>query len=320
MTSVTLLLLMCWLPFFDCAQVSTNVFGNRVTKGKVTEHDLNHITGGALSRVHKDLMWMVGNAKNELYAVDINTGKMIGSFPVSGAPKWDWEDLAYGPCMDDCTNNRCGAGKPVARYCIYVADIGGHGGSGGHAKNIIYMVREPDDLGVKDGTILMVSYPLPVVDQLEFTWSERDAETLMISPDARLFIISKTSTGHSLMAEIPGVVPAWGSHGVNLDLENNVRLNLSTTHHDPMGGAISPGGTEMILTCQDDVFYYSITDGDYINAVRTQPPQHVSSYVSHKNTEAITWDPQAKGFYLYASGSNEHIYYYPRAANGPVVG
>jgi len=310
-----LLVVSCWLPNFYCAELSNHDFGNRVLKGQVTNPDLNYITGIAASQLHKNILWMATSreAQNALYAVDVDSGKEVAVFNLTDAAGYDWEDLAYGPCVDDCANNACGAGKPVSRYCIYIADVGNHGNDGAHDK--VYMVREPDNVG--DGQSVMMGN-ISVVDDLTFSWSEPDAETLMVSPEGQLYVMSKIDGGRAMLAQIPD--SGWGGNHVVIDETKTGIMKVLTSHHDPQGGAISPGGTEMIIACEDDVYYYSITDGDYINAVRTQIPQRIANYVKVRDNEAIAWAPEAKGIYTFARNKNQFIYYYHRATSSNVVG
>lgn len=314
----TVLLLASLAATALAADVSSNLFGSRIAKGKATTYNLNYITGMAASRLHKDIVYMVtsDDRDNYLMAVDINTGVEIAWFNVTKTKGWDWEDLAYGPCQDDCMNGSCGVvGTAPSRYCIYIADIGSHGNDGAHDN--IYMLREPTDLGPYNGTVY--KNVISVVKTLTFTWGEPDAETLMVAPDARLFVVSKTAAGRAMIAEVPAV--GWTSGHVELINESNTGiLKTYTNYQDPQGGDISPGGNEMVIVCEAKVLYYSVANGDYINAVRTQVPESVATYVPVKDSEAITWAPDAGGFYTYAVGDNQLIYFYPRSPSAAPVG
>lgn len=313
-TFKVLCLALCSLAVSNAASVASNLFAHRVVSSKVDNKNEDYITGMAASRNTKDLLWMVSSldGENFVFGVDANTGKEVAWLNVTGAENYDWEDLAIGPCVDDCRANGCVAGEGVTRYCLYIADIGGD--SDTTSKGNVYMIREPTDITPNNGSVFMTN--VSVVDKLTFSWSETDAETLMISPDGRLFVISKVDTGRGMIAQIPD--RAWGNT-VALDLANTGVLKIYTDHFDPQGGSISPDGDEMVLVCEEDVFYYRVSDGDYINAVRTQIPERVASYVPVYDAEAITWSPNAQGFYTFSKGSRNFIYYYPRN-NDPIVG
>jgi len=298
------------------AQVPTTAFGPRVVKAQASSYNLAYTTGMAASKVHKDVVWMITSDYNEpyIFAVDVNTGNEIAAFNVSGAPGYDWEDLAYGPCKDDCSNGTCNAS--ANRYCLYIADIGiGYTNSGG-ARNIVYMVREPTNVG--DGSGLMLSN-VTVVDKLMFSWSEGDAESLFITPSASLFVMSKVLGGRAFLASIPA--SAWGvKTPVPLDEANAGVLKMSTPHYDPQGASLSPDGKELLIVGEQGLWYYNVPDMDYIKAINTELPQYVSTYIPIPDTECVAWDADAKGFFTFAKGKATYLYYYPRSANTGVVG
>ncbi|KAK3800188.1 hypothetical protein RRG08_055809, partial [Elysia crispata] len=232
----------------------------------------------------------------------------VATFLVQGAQNFDWEDIAYGPCVDDCRQMACGVNTVPSRFCLYISDTGSHGGVG--AADVIYMVREPSALNDSS---------LPVVDKLTFSWSEPDAESLFITPDARLFIISKVYTGRAMIAQLPD--SGWGST-VTLDLANTGIMKVTTTHNDPQGADLSPDGKELLFVAEEEVFYYSVPDGEFIKAVRTTVPESLYSYIRVPNTEGIAWTPDGKGFHVIARGDNPYIYYYAKddASTGPGIG
>merc|ERR1712110_57171 len=272
-------LALCCLALADASSVwNNNAFGARQNKGRANTYNLDFVTGMAASRVHSDILWMITSDErdNYLFAVDVNTADEVAWFNVSSVAAYDWEDLTYGPCIDDCqaSAGACGPKVTPKRYCIYMAEI-------------------------------------DIADRLRFTWSEPDAETLMLAPDGRLFVMSKVDTGRAMIAEVP---PAgWGNNTVALDEANSGIMKIYSRHFDPQGGSISPAGNEMILVCEEDVFYYTISDGDYIKAINYQTPQAIRSYVPMYDAEAIDWLANSTGFYTYSLGKNQYIYYYPRA-------
>ncbi|XP_059158936.1 uncharacterized protein LOC131942968 [Physella acuta] len=302
-----LLALFVYLSLY--ASADTDLFGPGVTKGTVGSNQIVEASGLAASRLHDGVLY-VHNDKGDssrFFAVDVNTGHKLATFTVLNAQNYDWEDITIGACADDCARTSCSATITPARYCIYIADTGDHGGDG--AKNIIYMLREPTRIADSD---------ISAVDTLTFSWSEQDAETLMIAPDGRLFIISKVHGGQGAIAQLPS--SAWGQGRVSLDMAQTAKLKLSTTNNDPQGGDISPDGREMLIVAEQNVYYFSVPSGDYIQAVRDTPPARVSSYHPQPATEAIAWSPNGRGFYVMAEGANQKIYFYPKLTGSLPVG
>ncbi|CAL1533220.1 unnamed protein product [Lymnaea stagnalis] len=291
------------------AACSATTFGNGEAKGTVGSHHITEASGLAASHVHNGVLYTHNDKgdSSHFFAVQVGNGNLLATFVVRNAQNYDWEDIAVGPCADDCARITCSATTTPSRYCIYIADTGDHGGDG--AKNIIYMIREPAN--IKDAT-------LDVVDTLSFSWTEPDAETLMVSPDGRLFIVSKVHGGKAKITELPA--SAWGQGRVNLDMSKTATLQITTTSNDPQGGDISPDGTEILLVAEEGAYYFSVPDGNYINAFRSSQPARILSYQPVPSTEAICWSPTGSGFYVLAEGSNQKIYYYPKISGPTVVG
>jgi len=301
-----LLTLLTLLTTCHGAEIATNIFGSRITRGQTSGQHYSYITGMSASRVHNNLMWMVTSRSNEpyLYAVDIMSGDEVAYFNVTNHTGYDWEDMAYGPCQTDIKGT----------YCIYIADIGNHGRDGAH--DTIYMLNEPAYIGARDGTVF--TDEVGVVDTVTFTWGEPDAETLMVAPDGRMFVVSKVDNGRAMLAEVPK--SGWGDNVVNINESNTAILKLLTKHHDPQGGDISPGGNEIILVGEEDTWYYSITGGDYITSVNYQVPQKVATYVSGVDTEAVSWNADGSGFYTFSRSADQFLYFYHRNSGAAVVG
>jgi len=287
------------LLFLLLAALSNGQFNTYVEKGKVDSGDVDEVSGMVVSHVHSDVIY-VHNDKGDssrLFALNVNNGVTLAELTVDNVRNYDWEDLTYGPCADDCRRQNCSSSVQPLRYCIYIAETGDHGGDG--AVNNIYMIREPD---------VIQDQHVTVVDTLKFSWTEPDCETLMIDPTGQLYIMSKVDNGGSRMAALPS--SAWGGQRVNLDMTQAATCKVFTTHNDPQGGDISPDGKEMVLVFEDDVYYYSVPGGDYIKAVNTIDPARLTSYHRVPSTEAIAWDKTGLGFYTLAEGKHQRIYYY----------
>jgi len=283
-------------------------FSHRVAQGKVTDDDIDEASGLAVSRLHDDVMYTHNDkgGQNRLFAVQISSGQRLATLTIDNVANYDWEDLTYGPCVDDCQTGKCSSTVIPGRYCIYISDTGDHGGDG--SKNNVYMVREPAVL--QDST-------LDVVDTLRFSWTEPDCETLMLTPSGQLYVVSKVKGQNAKIAHLP--MSAWGGVRVAVNMSETGSVKVKTSHSDPQGGDISPDGTEMLLVFEEEVYYSFSPDGDFIKTVRTDQPQSITSYQRVKSTEAIAWDPKGQCFYTIAEGKHQTIYYYSRDST-PKVG
>ncbi|CAL1539123.1 unnamed protein product [Lymnaea stagnalis] len=305
------LLPMCAWYLFVVLQLASGVsFGPRETRGQLTDARITEASGLAVSRVHQNVGYTHNDkgGLNEIYAFDIITGATVATIVINNATNWDWEDLTYGPCFDDCNASVCSAQTPPSRYCIYVADTGDHAAQ--DAANIIYAIREP--FALQDARVDLVGV-------LRFSWTEVDAETLMMSPSGQLFIMSKVDGGQAKVAEIPAA--AWNRDSVTLlDMSKTAVLKINTNSNDPQGGDISPDGKNVILIGEHGIYYLSVTNNDYIKSVQDNIPVEVSTYQRVKDSEGIAWSSDGKGFYIVAEGKNSTVYFYSFDEAGLIVG
>src|SRR6185503_17529847 len=98
--------------------------------GMITAKNLAEVSGITPSRSAPGGWWVHNDSGDQarLYALDAS-GKLLGTFNVTGAKNRDWEDIASGPGLD---------GAPA----LYIADIGDNESK--RDDLVIYRVKEPD--------------------------------------------------------------------------------------------------------------------------------------------------------------------------------
>jgi hypothetical protein len=156
-----------------------------------------------------------------LFAVDMK-GAVTGRVRLTGAPLFDWEAIAAGPCP--------------AGSCLYLADIGDNNAVRPHVS--IYRIAEPaaGSSSVVITDVLRARYPD----------GPHDAETLLVAPDGRLFIVTKGDREPVAVYRFPQEFRA----GATVQLE---RIGAPRDTGKPKGanritdGAISPDGAWVVL-------------------------------------------------------------------------
>ncbi|XP_050400799.1 uncharacterized protein LOC126817721 [Patella vulgata] len=266
------------------------VFSSAQILSTVQDPEVDEASGLAASRVHAGVLYTHNDkgGSSRLFALDSKTGATLAILKIAHVANYDWEDVAVGPCG--------------SHSCVYIAETGDHGGDG--ARNVIYRVREPDEIKTQT---------LHVESQLMFKWDEPDCETIMVTPNEDIYLISKVVGGHGLIANFSS--SGFGS-GQVVTAESSKYLTLDSIHHDPVGGDISFNGKEMLIKYKLNVYYWTVLDGDYIGAT-TRPPVNLP-YVFETRGESVCWDPQGSGYYTTGEGLNQHIYYYKRQS--PIIG
>jgi hypothetical protein len=128
---------------------------------------LPEASGLVLSRRSPDVLWSMNDSDDPMVVALSTTGQIKGQVRVTGAMVRDWEALSVGPCP--------------AGSCLYVGDIGDDGAK--RMQVTIYRVPEPraDEAATANADMFVFAYP----DKAH------DAESLLVTPDQSLFIITK---------------------------------------------------------------------------------------------------------------------------------
>jgi len=267
------------LPFAGAAVVFSPV---RVL-GSVSSPAVDENSGLAASRRHPGLLYGHNDKGGHprVFLFDPATGSVNATLTIAQAHNYDWEDVCVGVCGPDDPS-----------WCLYIGEIGDHGGDG--ARNLVYKVREP--AVVQDAA-------LPVLDTLSFTWSEPDAESLMVDPQGDLYVISKVKGGNALFAQLPR--DGWGATTpVPIPSHMTASINLHTTHHDPQGADLSPDGRQLLVKTEEGVLYYRFTTPNLASEMASWTPQDVTTYVRRKSGEAVAWNVDGTAFYTLPEGLN----------------
>jgi hypothetical protein len=150
--------------------------------------ELREASGLAVSRRVPGRLWAHNDSGQPvLYALD-TSGSVTGRLTLSGARVEDWEAVAAGPCP--------------AGSCLYVADIGDNDAARRHIT--IYRVEEPSG---PEGSV-------EVKDVFHATYPDgaHDAETLLVTSQAELFIVTKGDTGAVGLYRFPKQLRAGATH------------------------------------------------------------------------------------------------------------
>jgi hypothetical protein len=184
--------------------------------------ELPEASGLAASRRVSGRLWSHNDSGEPLlYALD-SGGAVTGRVTVSGAKVDDWEAVAVGPCPSGS--------------CIYIADIGDNNAS--RRQITIYRVPESDgDSGTTSASeVFHATYPE----------GPQDAEALLVSPDGRLFVVTKGETGPIALYAFPRELRP----GASVPLERIGQSRDSRKGGDAdrvTDGSVSPDGEWVVL-------------------------------------------------------------------------
>ena len=187
-------------------------------------------SGIAVSRSVPGRLWTLNDSgPPELFALDTR-GTVTARVRVPGALVENWEALAVGPCP--------------AGSCVYIADIGDN--SARRRRITIYRLTEPTGTSGFTGAI----------DAFHAIYPDgpKDAETLLLTPDGRLSIVTKGDTGLVAVYRFPRELRP----GTLVQLERVGKPRPGTSARDDRvtDGAVSPDGAWVALRSRSAIVFY----------------------------------------------------------------
>jgi hypothetical protein len=193
--------------------------------------ELPEASGLAIDRRMPGRLWALNDSGDPvLFALDTN-GVVTGRLRVTGARVEDWEAVAVGPCP--------------AGSCIYIGDIGDNDRN--RERITVYRVAEPE--GRRDTTA--------VADVFHATYPDgpHDAESLLITRDGRLYVVTKGDTGPVTVYRFPAELRS----GSTPPLERVGKPREAGKPADDYritDGAVSPDGEWVVLRTNHALSFY----------------------------------------------------------------
>lgn len=192
---------------------------------------LAEASGVAISRRVPDRLWALNDSGEPvLFALDA-TGTVRTRVQLAGAEVEDWEAVAVGPCP--------------AGSCIYVADIGDNNGKRRHIT--VYRATEPAD----------ATDVVRVTDVFHATYPDepQDAETVLITADGRIHIVTKGDTGPVALYAFPRELRSGST--ARLERVGTPRGAGTPAKDDKItDGAVSPDGEWLVLRTNRDLTFH----------------------------------------------------------------
>ena len=192
-------------------------------------------SGLAASRRTPGRLWSHNDSGGPVLVALDHKGRAVGRLRIEGAAVEDWESVAVGPCPSGS--------------CIYVADIGDNDAE--RTRITIYRIPEPADASgsVRVSDVFHAAYPD----------GPHDAESLLVTADGRLHIVSKGDTGPVSIYRFPKELRS----GITLRLERvgAPRESRRAAGNDRVtDGAVSPNGQWIALRTTDSLRFYRSAD------------------------------------------------------------
>jgi hypothetical protein len=194
---------------------------------------LAEASGLAVSRRVPGRLWSHDDSGQPVVVALDARGAVAGEVRVTGATVEDWEAIAAGPC---------GTGS-----CLYIGDIGDNNAS--RDRITLYRVPEPEAaIGSAVAETFHATYPD----------GAHDAETLLVSGDGRLHIVTKGETGPIALYRFPARLQSGSA--MKLERVGAVASGKANADARITDGAVSPDGQHVVLRTNSALTFYRASD------------------------------------------------------------
>ena len=196
---------------------------------------LPEASGLAVSRRHANRLWAHNDSGEPVaFALDAR-GAVAGQLRFTGAKVGDWEAMAIGACP--------------AGSCLFLGDIGDNDAS--RRQITVYRVAEPTDL--KAGTAAAEAFHATYPD------GAHDAETLLVSADGQLFVVTKGETGPVSLYKFPTALKPGATN--RLERVGSSRDKAKVGENDRVtDGSVSADGAWVVLRSKTALTFYPAAD------------------------------------------------------------
>ena len=149
---------------------------------------LPEASGLAISRRSQGRLWTHNDSGEPVIFALNAAGAISGRLRLTGAKVEDWEAMAVGACPGGS--------------CVYIADIGDNNAS--RKRITVYRLAEPASGDAS----------LQIKDAFHATYPDgaHDAETLLVSSDGSLFVVTKGETGGVSLYRFPQELRSGATH------------------------------------------------------------------------------------------------------------
>ena len=254
---------------------------------KLQDPKLTEVSGLAASRRYPGLFYTHNDSGDTARVFLVNgKGETVAVISLKGAYARDWEDIAL-------------AGREV-----YVGDIGDNLANRDAVQ--IYRFAEPDLDPRKLNQTVEVK---PQVSAFRYPGAARDAETLLASPQGRIWILSKESGGSSFFSQVfkAGKTKNLQRAGEKIHFGAfGIFTKLAT------GGDFSPDGMKLVVTTYAQTYEWKLSTPFTISNLASLTPV-IRDLPGLRQCESACYSLDGKQFFVSSEGKNAPLWKFDSA-------
>ena len=283
------------MPSRAAAVAARDVPTQAIERAKLQDSAIAELSGLAASRKYPGLLWGHNDSGDLARIFALNgRGETIATVDFSGLEARDWEDIA------------------VAGQWIYIAEIGDNFSVNENIR--VYRVREPDLKPDKLGQDITVQARDWEEMTLHYPGGARDAESLCVTPDGRILIVSKDKKGANFYALQQ---PFQNGRAATLEkIFDNVQIGETGWLTRLVTGAdLSPDGRQLTLTTYAQLWQYDLARPFDFSSIQIGAP-HKRDLPPLRQCESVCYSADGKSLWVSSEGKKAPLWELPVTDGG----
>ena len=270
----------------SCAHVDSQTLSTAVTStGSITDRNLGEVSGLAVSRTNKNILWVLNDSGNSASVYALNPeGKLIGTINIQGVANNDWEDIASFEYEE--------------KSYILIADVGDNYAK--RSKCFLHFIEEPDIEKISGTSSLSVKPSWSIT----YTYEDgpRDCESVAVDTvNQKIILLSKRDVP-PVLYELP---LAKGKNAVAKKLSEIKPLPQRTQDimdpfqavNQPTAMDISADGSSAVVLTYGSAFYYEKKPSQEWSDVFIGSPKEIIVPLM-RQAESICFGKDASGIFV----------------------
>jgi hypothetical protein len=234
-----------------------------IRTGTITDRDLSEVSGITVSRINKDIFWVINDSGNSASVYALNSkGKLLDTIEIQGVSNNDWEDIASFEYE----------GKPY----ILIADVGDNFAR--RSKCFLHFIEEPDIEKLTGASTLSVKPSWSIT----YTYEDgpRDCESVAVDTvTGKILLLSKRDVP-PVLYELPltgmkNTVAKRLTEIKPLPRAADVLMDFSLGSNMTTGMDISADGLSAAVLTYGNAFYYEKKPSEKWSHVFKDTPKEI---------------------------------------------
>ena len=252
--------------------------------GTITDRNLGEVSGIAVSRINKDIFWVINDSGNSASVYALNSeGKLLGTLNIQDVSNNDWEDIASFEYE----------GKPY----IVVADFGDNFAR--RSKCFLHFIEEPDIKKISDA-----SKSVKPSWSITYTYEDgpRDCESIAVDKGAEKILLLSKRDVPPVLYELPltkkkNAVAKKLTEIKPLPQRTDLIMDFGVKSDQPTAMDISSDGSSIVVLTYGNAFLYKRKPSEEWSEVFMGSPKEII-VPSMRQAESICFSRDGSNIYV----------------------